>query len=87
MTEEKLHMSKDRITGKHIKCSKSSLQKLADWTKDMDDIQLDDFLQKIRNSKEGYFNPEDFFGMKIATLVDILATNAYQFLQFTYTIT
>ena len=53
MNEEKITISKDRVVSKHIKCTKSSLEKLADWTKDMDDLQLDDFLKKIQSSKEG----------------------------------
>jgi len=53
MNEEKLAISKDRISTANIKCSKKGLDKLADWTKDMDDLQLDDFLQRVRNAKKG----------------------------------
>ena len=53
MNEEKISISRDRIGKANIKCSKSSLEKLADWTKDMDEVQFDDFLQKVKSSKEG----------------------------------
>merc|ERR1719234_1025451 len=53
MNEEKMIISKDRISSAHVKCSKKSLDKLADWTKDMDDLQLDDFLHRVRNAKKG----------------------------------
>jgi len=56
MNEEKISISRDRIGKANIKCSKSSLEKLADWTKDMDEVQFDDFLQKVKSSKEGTDN-------------------------------
>merc|ERR1719259_1359614 len=54
--DDKISVSRDRIGKANIKCSKSSLEKLADWTKDMDEVQFDDFLQKVKSSKEGTDN-------------------------------
>lgn len=53
MAEEKIMASRDRVGKANIKCSKTNLEKLADWTKDMDDIQLDDFLAKVKGADDG----------------------------------
>jgi len=56
MNEEKVSISRDRVGKANIKCSKSTLDKLAEWTKDMEPAELDHFLNKVRTSEEGADN-------------------------------